>query len=146
MINGMTYPYMGYSQPYQERLAQLQNQYQQAMPQTPAQNGQSLLWVQGEAGAKAYMMTPNTTVLLMDSEGQKFYLKSTDMSGVPSMRTFKYTEVTSTPVFEQDKQIKYVPREEFDDIKSKVNGILQMVDELKQKNINGGETNEQSDI
>lgn len=142
MMNGITYPYMGYTQPYQDRLAQLQNQYQQSMPQAPVQSGQGLLWVQGEAGAKAYMMTPNTTVLLMDSEGQKFYLKSTDASGVPSMRTFKYVEVTNPPVFEQEPQMKYVAREEFDDIKSKVNGILQMVDELKQKNINGGEVNE----
>lgn len=136
------YMYQGfnqaYPQPYQDRLAQLQSQYQQTMPQNspqPMQNGsQGILWVQGEAGAKAYMMAPNTTILLMDSEGQRFYLKSTDMSGVPTLRTFKYTEVTSQPVPEEVLENKYVTRQEYDEIKGKVDGIIQSIDNLKPRN------------
>lgn len=136
------YMYQGfnqaYPQPYQDRLAQLQNQYQQAMPQVnpqPLQNGaQGILWVQGEAGAKAYMMAPNMTVLLMDSEGQRFYLKSTDMSGVPTLRTFKYTEVTSQPVLEEVQENKYVTRQEYDEIKGRVDGIAQSIENLKPRN------------
>lgn len=136
------YMYQGfnqaYPQPYQDRLAQLQSQYQQTMPQnTPQlmQNGsQGILWVQGEAGAKAYMMAPNTTILLMDSEGQRFYLKSTDMSGVPTLRTFKYTEVTSQPMPEEVPENKYVTRQEYDEIRGKVDGIIQSIDNLKPRN------------
>ena len=136
------YMYQGYNQaytqPYQDRLSQLQNQYQQTMPQVnpqPLQNGsQGLLWVQGDAGAKAYMMAPNMTVLLMDSEAQLFYLKSTDMSGVPTLRTFKYTEVTSQPVLEEVQDSKYVTRQEYDEIKGKVDGIIQSIENIKPKN------------
>jgi hypothetical protein len=46
--------------------------------------------VQGEAGAKSYMVAPNTTIALWDSESQTVYLKSADASGMPSMRVLDY--------------------------------------------------------
>lgn len=57
--------------------------------QQPQQSG--IIWVQGEAGAKSYMVAPNTTVQLWDSESQTIYLKSADASGMPSMRILDYT-------------------------------------------------------
>lgn len=50
----------------------------------------SLIWVQGEAGAKSYMVAPNSTVVLFDSENQAIYLKSADASGMPSMKVLDY--------------------------------------------------------
>ena len=55
----------------------------------PAQQG--IIWVSGEAGAKAYLVAPNTTVQLWDSEAQCIYLKSADASGMPSMKVLDYT-------------------------------------------------------
>lgn len=73
-----------------------QNPYLQNV-QMPFQNQQQnngLIWVQGETGAKSYFVAPNTTVLLMDSESQQFYLKSADPSGMPlPLRVFEYTEM-----------------------------------------------------
>lgn len=58
----------------------------------PYQGGtSSIVWVSGEAGAKAYMVAPNTTVALWDSEAQVIYLKSADASGMPSIKTLDYT-------------------------------------------------------
>ena len=37
---------------------------QQTQPQPPQQPTQSLIWVQGEAGAKSYLVAPNSTVTL----------------------------------------------------------------------------------
>ena len=65
-------------------------QYQQ-----PTNNG--MIWVQGEAGAKAYLIAPNTTVQLWDSERQTVYLKSADASGMPSIKTLDYTIRENTP-------------------------------------------------
>lgn len=62
-------------------------QYQPAQQQSSA----GLIWVQGEAGAKSYLVAPNTTVALYDSERQTIYLKSADASGMPSMRILDYT-------------------------------------------------------
>jgi len=123
------YPYSGgyqtyYPQPVPDQLAQLrQNQYQQFAPQPPAAqvpqpatNG--VLWVQGEEGAKAYMVAPGNSVMLMDSEGSSFYLKSTDQSGMPlPLRIFDYTERTAAPrtapAAPQTSGVEYVTQEEF---------------------------------
>lgn len=55
------------------------------------QQSSGIIWVQGEAGAKSYLVAPNTTVQLWDSEDQKIYLKSADASGMPSIKTLEYT-------------------------------------------------------
>lgn len=114
----MAYPFPNYfggyqPNPYQDQLAQLRSQQVGFSP--VAQPNGGLLWVQGEAGAKSYLMAPNSTVLLMDSEAQRFYLKTTDASGVPGMRVFEYTEVV--PNQQRPPEIpadKFVTREEFD--------------------------------
>lgn len=67
--------------------------YQQPQPQ-PQQQG--IQWVQGIAGAKAYNIGAGQSVLLMDSESNAFYIKSTDPSGMPlPLRVFDYTERTT---------------------------------------------------
>ena len=67
-------------------------QYQQPQQtQQPAQQSTGIIWVQGEAGAKSYLVAPNTTVQLWDSEKQTIYLKSADASGMPSMKVLDYT-------------------------------------------------------
>ena len=69
-------------------------QYQQAF--APRQATGNIIWVQGEAGAKSYIVAPGMTVLLMDSEGDKFYIKSTDASGMPMpLRVFEHKEITA---------------------------------------------------
>lgn len=123
-----------YPQPYQDRLAQLQNQYQQTIPQQmpiPQQQpiNQGFLWVQGEAGAKSYLVAPNTTVLLMDSESKRFYLKSTDAAGMPSLRTFEFSEVfQNAPQAPQNVpenlDDKYVTRDEYNGLQAKYAAIL----------------------
>lgn len=60
-------------------------------PQYQNNQQSGIIWVQGEAGAKSYMVAPNSTVQLWDSESQTIYLKSADASGMPSMRIIDYT-------------------------------------------------------
>lgn len=84
-----------------DQLAQMRAQQQQppqAQPQAaPQQQSNSgLIWVQGEAGAKSFIVSPGSTVMLMDSENSVFYLKSSDASGMPlPLRVFEYAERTS---------------------------------------------------
>ena len=69
--------------------------YQPMYPQyqQPAQNTQQngIIWVQGEAAAKSYLVAPGQTVQLWDSEEKVIYLKSADGSGMPSMKMLDYT-------------------------------------------------------
>lgn len=91
----------------------------QAAPQ-PAQQTSPIIWVQGEAGAKSYLVAPGNTVMLLDSENSTFYLKSADASGMPMpLRIFDYTERTATgqnqPVSgAQQNMDKFVTRDEFE--------------------------------
>lgn len=121
-------PYQTQVQPPMDRLAQLQAQQYQMQP--VPQTNQGLLWVQGEAGAKSYLLAPNTTVLLMDSEGSRFYLKSTDNAGMPSLRVFEYSEVSQNAQQAQNQvqfnfDDKYVTRKEYDDLQGKYMEILE---------------------
>ena len=52
---------------------------------------QNMIWVQGEEGARGYMVAPNNTIPLWDSENQIIYVKSADNLGRPSMRILDYT-------------------------------------------------------
>lgn len=157
-------------QPYADRLTQLQNQYNQAVnvPQMqPAQPqvNQGLLWVSGEVGAKSYLVAPNSTVLLMDSDAQRFYLKSADNAGMPSLRIFEYKEVTNaiaTPanapnLDENVLNDKFVTREEYEGLKRQYESIMERLNSMvsdnessepsaKPKSRRGGNGNEQSDI
>lgn len=165
------YGYQTMPQPYADRLTQLQNQYQQTVnvPQMQAvpqpQVNQGLLWVSGEVGAKSYLVAPNSTVLLMDSDAQRFYLKSADNAGMPSLRIFEYNEVTNIPQnapqapnFDENVlNDRFVTREEYEGLKRQYESIMERLDSLnpvnteieqttKPKSRRGGNGNEQSDI
>lgn len=116
-----------YYQPTQTRqeVPQYNPQFQQAMASTPQpqQNNNGLIWVQGEAGAKSYLVAPNNTVMLMDSEGERFYLKSADASGMPMpLRVFDYKERLEAPqrlpelptINENINLDNFITREEFE--------------------------------
>lgn len=75
--------YQGYPLSYQ--------QLQVPTPQPQPMQNTNIVWVQGEAGAKSYLVAPNTTVQLWDSENPVIYLKSADASGMPSMKILDYT-------------------------------------------------------
>ncbi len=81
----------------------------------PSQNNSSITWVNGWAGAQGYIIKPNTTVLLMDSERDVFYLKSANEQGMATIRSFKFEElVNNMPSTDNlDKKLEnYVQKEE----------------------------------
>lgn len=118
-------------QPQMDRLANMQAQYQQPQQQNV---NQGILWVQGEAGAKSYLVAPNTSVLLMDSENSQFYIKTTDQAGMPTLRTFEYKEVIAgaAPAPQKQPEInmddKYVTRQEYNDLRGKYEELYGMLE------------------
>ena len=99
---------------------------------TPISN---IVYVQGDAGAKAYPLANGYTMLLMDSENQRFFIKSTDASGMPSMKTYKFEE----EVIPEPEKIEYVTKADFEEFENKIISLLQPKKvEPKQK---GGEAN-----
>lgn len=88
--------------------ASYQPMYPQYQP--PAQNTQQngIIWVQGEAAAKSYLVAPGQTVQLWDSEEKVIYLKSADGSGMPSMKVLDYTIRGEA----ETKQTEYATKED----------------------------------
>ena len=111
---------------YYRNQPQMQPQPQMQSTAQPAQSageGNGLIWVQGEAGAKSYPVAPGKTVMLMDSENSVFYLKTVDASGMPlPLRIFDYNERTGpaaqNPSVGESQGFdpsNFITRKEFDD-------------------------------
>lgn len=79
---------------------------------------QSLIRVNGIDGAKAYQMPANSTVALFDNNEDILYIKNTDGAGFPSIRIFKFDEVTETTKSEEKKD--YISRKEFEEFKKEL--------------------------
>lgn len=101
---------------------------------TPATNViNNKIWVQGEAGAKSYLVAPNTDVTLWDSEAQVIYLKAADASGLPSMKILDYTiRGAETPKMPLEPQpavdlTGYVLKSDFDALKEELEALKEEV-------------------
>ena len=131
--------YPGYGQPYYNGNIQPQIPSQITQPASPVNGGNAngIIWVQGEAGAKSYIVAPNSTVVLWDAENQTIYIKSADASGMPNTRILDWTERTSTPKtpLQQPAQLNmptadYVTRDEFNAVIEKINGLNNQIESI----------------
>lgn len=130
--NGFPMSYPQYTQQYPQQFQQpIPTQQQQIQQQQPFQQG-SLIWVSGEAGAKAYLVAPNTTVQLWDSEANCVYLKSADATGMPSMKILDYTirnaqnDVKKTPLENESKE--YATKDDMAALKAE---LMRKIDDIK---------------
>lgn len=105
--------------------------------QQTQQNG--IIWVQGEAGAKSYMVAPNSTVTLWDSENQTIYLKSADASGMPSIKTLDYTireaknGANCPPSISDDKLSTFATKDEIKAVSDRITAISERLDRMEVK-------------
>ena len=113
-------------------------QYQAYQPQNQ-QSQSGIIWVQGEAGAKSYLVAPNTTVQLWDSESQRIFLKSADASGMPSMKVLDYTiretagnGPVAAPAVQTDKSSSFATKDEVDGILAQIRALRADVDKMKE--------------
>ena len=126
-------------QPYYPINYQPQNSGVQTNAQPTAQaNG--IIWVQGEAGAKSYLVAPNTTVQLWDSESQTIYLKSADASGMPSMKYIDYTIRDANPPVQtfSAEEHNYISKDELNAVKGQISALYDEIEKLKPRNNKGG--------
>lgn len=129
------YPYNNPYQPYTPPM-----QYQQPQTQQP---DTSIIWVQGESGAKAYPVQNGKSVVLFDSESEHFFIKTADASGMPQpLRIFSFSEVNETemkaPAIDTSN---FITREEFEDLVVELNRLkshqTQQTYQRKENKVNG---------
>ena len=136
--------YQPMNQQYQPQQFQY-GQYQQQVPQNASQAQNGIIWVQGEAGAKSYIVAAGQSILLMDSENSCFYIKSTDPSGMPlPLRIFDYTERNSGQNVPSEAatvpnvdMTNYVTREEFEEKLASLTSQCKSDTRNKEENNNG---------
>ena len=114
------------------------NPYAQPNYQPPQNNG--IIWIQGEAAAKSYLVAPNTSVALWDSESQTVYIKSADASGMPSMRILDnkiretgQTAPAVTPVAD------YATKSDIDALKGQIDSLKMRIGKLTKKEADSNE-------
>ena len=103
----------GYTQPNNNQYSQMNN---------------GIIWVQGEAGAKSYLVAPNSTVQLWDSEANVIYLKSADASGMPNIKILDYT-------IRDGQKTEIIKSEEKDEIAELKNQIAELKNEIAELKI-----------
>lgn len=133
-----------YKGQYQQPMPQMQQNIPQQPMQMPVQPMQQkptndIIWVQGEAGAKGYLVAPNNTVVLWDTENPVIYVKSADASGIPSMRVLDFTERNgNTPNSPKNAPTthkctcgdKFATKEQINDLKAKLDELTAKYEEL----------------
>jgi len=87
---------------------------------TPQTSISPITWVQGENGAKSYLVAPNSTAVLFDSEAQVVYIKTADATGMPSIKTLDYTI----------RDAAQVPKSEIDEIKEQIAQLRRQYESL----------------
>lgn len=108
------------------------NYFNPMYPQQPNQNYQNnyiqptqqtvyhpLTFVSGIEGAKAFIVNPNQTIYLIDSDSDKLFIKSADSNGRYTIQTKRIVDVDI-----EAPKINYVTLDDFNALKEKVEGIL----------------------
>lgn len=141
---GVAYPapnyYNGYNGVVPDQGNRFAGQYQNTapiatmpMPQTMTQQiggypTDDRIWVQGDAGAKAYLVARGSTVTLWDSDSQPskqiIYIKTVDPNGVPSMQGYFLTGISQVATPTQNIPMdNFVTREEFFALEERINAL-----------------------
>jgi hypothetical protein len=99
---------------------QMTPQYVPQPQPVPVQQGlptfNRVVWSQGFEAAKSVPLSPGETVMILDSEGDKFYIASAGQDGRPKpLQSFRYEkdEATGTTA-------DFVTRKEFDELKAAI--------------------------
>nr|DAI29747.1 MAG TPA: hypothetical protein [Caudoviricetes sp.] len=161
------YGYPQYTMPMPDQLTQLRGGYNQPpmqqgafqqAPQMPqmgqmqamSQESPPMIWVQGEAGAKAHIVAPGNTVVLWDSENPIIYIKSADANGMPSMRIIDWKErsASAPPVMQPNaaQNVQYVTVDEYNKLAAVVNDLTAKLNAMMTQNAQRGENNAESAV
>lgn len=89
-----------------------------------------IIRVNGEGGAKAYQMQPNSSVLLLDETAPIVWLKSTDGAGFPNLIPYKIEPYTPEPE---------------PDIKSLIERISRLEEQVNEKSNNSNAKRKQTE-
>lgn len=87
-----------------------QNQYYPSMQPQPIYQQQvpsfQITKVNGENGAKAFQMPPNSSIILLDESNPKVYIKETDGASYPKFSVYKLVPDTDSEIKDENDKSK----------------------------------------
>lgn len=140
--NGYPNNYMNNSRNYSS-----QNSYAQQQQQSYQNN---IIWVKGKENARSMQLPPNSTVILLDSEVGKFYIKTTDDIGLGKLRVFNYIEQpdieerasqTEMTTFSEIDLSNYVTKQQMEQMLKEIRDNEQLVSRAKSKKQSSSKSN-----
>ena len=137
MYNYNNTPYYNPYAPSYSGNSHYQTQNNNMMAQQPTYT--PLVFVNGVEGAKAYIVQPNSTIYLRDSDSDKLFIKYCDAQGRSTLRTYALVELdeqgnkkVAAPIQEIDPE-QFVTKESFRAVETKLNKLQSAVDKLNNK-------------
>ena len=108
-------------------------QQMQPMPRMMGINVTDLISINGRAGADAFRLdAPNSRVALFDANEDIFYIKATDGAGYPTVKAFRFNEITDTATSTVPGD--FISREEFDKFKTDLEEAMRNVQQSVSRN------------
>lgn len=118
-------------------IANQQAQQMQNTQQREFQPNTNMTFVNGIEGAKGFQLSPNSSVLLLDADNPKFYVKSTDNFGIAKLVSYTFSEEvisqTQTPTQAQTDNTEYLKVKDFEEFSKKFDELTSQVDALGKK-------------
>ena len=125
---------MNYNNPYFNPY----NQYPYSQPQQPQTNYLPLTFISGIEGAKAFIVAPNQTVYLKDSDSNILYEKRADAQGRYSLTAYEMKPVNDT----SKQQSQYATTSDLTALKSMLTEKIDILSKDVETLLNGAKKGE----
>lgn len=124
--NYNSYGYGGYGYNNYYNPTPTPSQQTPAQPQVQQPTYTPLTFVNGIEGAKAYIVAPNSTIYLRDSDSDKIFIKSSDPQGRLTLRTYRLIEDNN-----ELSKTTFATRDELKTLEDKIAKLQSMLEEKK---------------
>lgn len=124
--NSISYPYNSYSNLNMNTLAQSGN-----INNANFNSNTNITFVSGIEGAKAFMCSPNSNILLVDDSNNNIYVKSTDSLGKSSICSYELVKQEISPTLASSSNKDINAPSEITNIKERLSLIENVINKLK---------------
>lgn len=102
------------------------SQYLYPQNQVSVQNrNNGIIWVNGEEGARSWVMAPNSNAILLDAENEgRFYIKTTDNIGMCNIRVFNYKEVIDIQPVQGANSVQYATKQDVQELRDLIDSMM----------------------
>ena len=113
----------GYNNPYMPNMGNMPNPYQNNRTFQNDYGRQEITRVNGENGAKAYSMGPNSSILLLDETAPIVWLAQTDGAGYKTITPYSITPYQAAP------------SQDYSNLEARIKRLEDMINESNNANV-----------